>query len=89
MDLPGDEMNMEKWVEWPARGRTAVSPFPGDILEPFRVHLQSEMEERKRETSHYLLFPFRCQFTLQHAHKKFVSRSLKTPSPQKARLKGG
>ena len=29
--------DMEKRAEWPARGRAAVSPFPGDILEPFRV----------------------------------------------------
>ena len=30
---PGDKMNfnpdMEKWAEWPAQGRAAVSPFPG------------------------------------------------------------
>ena len=29
--------DMEKWAEWPAQGRAAVSSFPGDILEPFRV----------------------------------------------------
>ena len=29
---------MEKRAEWPAWGRAAVSPFLGDILEPFRVH---------------------------------------------------
>ena len=29
---------MERRAEWPARGRAAVSPFPGNILEPFRVH---------------------------------------------------
>ena len=29
---------MEKQAEWPARGRVAVSPFPGDIVRSFRVH---------------------------------------------------
>ena len=28
---------MEKRAEWPARGRAAVSPFPGDIVQSFRV----------------------------------------------------
>ena len=40
-DLPGSiaqyRPDMEKRAEWPARGRAALSPFPGDILEPFRV----------------------------------------------------
>ena len=29
--------DMEKRAEWPARGRAAVSPFPGDIVESSRV----------------------------------------------------
>ena len=32
---------MEKRAEWPARGRAAVSPFPGDIVESSRVPLFS------------------------------------------------
>ena len=31
--------DMEKRAEWPARGRAAVSPFPGDILPSRRVHV--------------------------------------------------
>ena len=30
---------MEKRAEWPARGRAAVSPFPGDILPSRTVHV--------------------------------------------------
>ena len=30
--------DMEKRAEWPARGRAAVSPFPGDIVPSRRVH---------------------------------------------------
>ena len=35
---PDYRPDMEKRAEWPARGRAAVSPFPGDNLEPSRVH---------------------------------------------------
>ena len=30
--------DMEKRAEWPARGRAAVSPFPGGIVRSFRVY---------------------------------------------------
>ena len=36
LGLPGSiaqyRPDMEKRAEWPARGRAAVSPFPGDIV---------------------------------------------------------
>ena len=31
--------DMEKRAEWPARGKAAVSPFPGDILPSRTVHI--------------------------------------------------
>ena len=47
------------------------------------LHLQSEMEMRG-ETSHYLFFPFQCQFTPgTHEKEKFVSRPLKIPCQTK------
>ena len=33
--------DMEKRAEWPAPGRAAVSPFPGDIVPSRRVLLAS------------------------------------------------
>ena len=34
--------DMEKRAEWPAPGRAAVSPFPGDIVPSRRVQVRSE-----------------------------------------------
>ena len=50
-----------------------------DASLPLSTSFQSEMEMRG-ETSHYLFFPFQCQFTPgTHEKEKFVSRPLKIP----------
>ena len=40
--------DMEKQAEWPARGRAAVSPFPGDIL-PSRTVVDQQQLSPGRE----------------------------------------
>ena len=42
--------DMEKRAEWPARGRAAVSPFPGDILPSRTVLLR--MVDNHSTTAH-------------------------------------
>ena len=56
--------DMEKRAEWPAPGRAAVSPFPGDILPSRRVVVQrarpcifvTESENSQQKGEFYTMF---------------------------------
>ena len=65
---------MEKRAEWPARGREAVSPFPGDILEPFRVILDRP-EFQSNQMHNFKLFRF-------HFLSEISDGSGECPSPE-------
>ena len=82
-DIPGSiaqyRPDMEKRAEWPARGRPAVSPFPGDILRSSPVHVfprrrqQRETVVMHTNTSILLLNPCSSLFKDQFLFDCFVS----------------